>query len=151
MQDVRKIKALIARQFASLSWPKGGTSNWPAFRGDFLDGATLYPAARPLQPQSVAAFVTRMKNLAGKELQSLEESILGTKIIAFGNIAVAVAACAMKENETTESRTVEIILLVKDRGAWRIAAQAWDRASEDNPIPGQLLTSAGREAERRLS
>jgi hypothetical protein len=99
MQDVRKIKALIARQFASLSWPKGGTSNWPAFRGDFLDGATLYPAARPLQPQSVAAFVTRMKNLAGKELQSLEESILGTKIIAFGNIAVAVAACAMKENE----------------------------------------------------
>ena len=92
-----------------------------------------------------------MKNLAGKELQSLEESILGTKIIAFGNIAVAVAACAMKENETTESRTVEIILLVKDRGAWRIAAQAWDRASEDNPIPAQLLTSAGREAERRLS
>jgi hypothetical protein len=31
-----------------------------------------------------------MKNIAGKELQSLEESILGTKIIVFGNIAVAV-------------------------------------------------------------
>jgi hypothetical protein len=55
-----------------------------------LDRATLYPAARPLQAQDVSAFITRMKNIAGKELQSLEESILGTKIIVFGNIAVAV-------------------------------------------------------------
>ena len=142
MEDVREIKALIAHQFASLSWPKGGTGNWPTFSSDFLDGATLYPAARPLQAQDIPAFITRMKNIAGKELQSLEESILGTKIIVFGNIAVAVVACAMKENETVESRTVEMLLLVKDGGAWRIAAQAWDRASDANPIPAQLLADA---------
>jgi hypothetical protein len=140
MQDIREIKALIVRQFASLSWPTGGTANWQAFSNDFFDGATLYPAARPVRPQSISAFVSRMKSVAGKELRSLEESILGTKIFVFGNIAVAVAACAMKENETTESRTVEMLLLVKDNGTWRIAAQAWDRASQGNPIPAQLLT-----------
>jgi hypothetical protein len=141
MEDVREIKALIARQFASLSWPKGGTGNWSAFSSDFVDGATLYPAARPFRAQDVSAFVARMKRVAETELQSLEESILGTKIIIFGNIAAAVRACAMRENETTESRTVEMLLLVKDGETWRIAAQAWDRASDANPIPAQLLTN----------
>ncbi len=81
-----------------------------------------------------------MKSIAGNELRSLEEAVLGTEVTVFGNIAIAIAACAMKENGSTENRTVEMLLLVKDRGAWRIAAQAWDRASEGNPVPAQFLT-----------
>jgi hypothetical protein len=37
MDDVLEIKALIKRQFASLSWPDGGTGNWQAFSNDFLE------------------------------------------------------------------------------------------------------------------
>ena len=140
MDDVLEIRALIERQFASLSWPNGGTGNWQAFSNDFLDDATLYPATRSIHPQSVSAFVARMKSIAGKELQSFEEAVLGTKVTVFGNIAIAIATCAIKENGITENRTVEMLLLVKDQGAWRIAAQAWDRASEANPVPAQLLT-----------
>jgi hypothetical protein len=81
-----------------------------------------------------------MKGIAGKELQSLDEAVLGTNVTVFGNIAVAIAVCAMRENGTTENRTVEMLLLVKDQGSWRIAAQAWDRASETNPVPAQFLT-----------
>lgn len=141
MDDILEIKALIKRQFTSLSWPNGGTGNWQAFSNDFLDDAVLYPAARPVHPQSVSAFLTRMKGIAGKELQSLDEAVLGTNVTVFGNIAVAIAVCAMRENGTTENRTVEMLLLVKDQGSWRIAAQAWDRASETNPVPAQFLTS----------
>jgi hypothetical protein len=83
MDDVLEIKALIKRQFASLSWPDGGTGNWQAFSNDFLDGAALYPATRPIHPQSVADFLTRMKSIAGKELRSLEEGLLGTNAIVF--------------------------------------------------------------------
>ncbi len=37
-----------------------------------------------------------------------------------------------------------MLLLVKTDGAWRIAAQAWDKASGLNPIPDSLLANAGR-------
>jgi hypothetical protein len=40
------------------------------------------------------------------------------------------------------SRSVEMMLLVKTAGAWRIASQAWDRASETNPIPARLMGGA---------
>lgn len=140
MYDVLEIKALIKRQFASLSWPNGGAGDWQAFSNDFLANAALYPASRPVHPRSVSAFLTRMKSLAGTELRSLEEALLDTNVAVFGNIAVAIAVCAMKENGTTENRTVEMLLLVKDKGSWPIAAPAWDRASEANPVSAQFLT-----------
>jgi hypothetical protein len=140
MDDVLEIRALIERQFASLSWPNGATGNWQGFSEDFLDGAAPYPAARPIHPQSVAGFLARMESIAGRELQSLEEAMLGANVTVFGNIAVAIAVCAMKENGIMENRTVEMLLLVKDQGNWRIAAQAWDRASDANPVPAQFLT-----------
>jgi len=47
---------------------------------------------------------------------------------------VAAALYGMIENETKNSQTVEMLLLVKDGGTWRIAAQAWDKVSELNSI-----------------
>ena len=138
--DVRAIKAIIERQFSALSWLEGSCGDWETFAADFVEGATLFPAARPVKPQTIVAFLARMKNVAGKELRSLQETVLGIEVKIFGNIAVAIVACGMVENEVTDSQTVEMLLLVKCDGTWRIAAQAWDKVSELSPIPKGLLT-----------
>ncbi|MBX9845311.1 MAG: hypothetical protein K2Z80_26215 [Xanthobacteraceae bacterium] len=137
--DLAAIRAIIARQFASLSWSRHAPADWSSFLGDFVEGALLYPAARPTRSQSVTAFVDRMKTLSGTTLRSFHETVLGCEIRIFGNIAVAAAAVEITENNADVSRSVEMMLLVKSDGAWRIASQAWDKASPDNPIPESLL------------
>ena len=61
------------------------------------------------------------------------------KILAFGNVAVVLAASEMLENETEVNQDVSGYLLVKSEGGWRIAAHAWDQASEEKPVPESLL------------
>ena len=122
--DVRAIKGLIARQFGSLTWTPETSANWDAFAADFFPGASLYPAARPAQRQSVEAFVERMRGLAGTKLRSFHEVVLGTEVHIFGNVAVALAACEMTENDGQVNRGVEMLLLIKDEGAWQIVSQA---------------------------
>ena len=79
-----------------------------------------------------------MKHLCGSTLQSFDERMLGLIVHVFGNIAIAMAAAEMVENETESSRNIEMMLLVKTDGVWRIAAQAWDRVSASTPIPEEL-------------
>ncbi len=143
--DVRAIQALIARQFASLSWAPGASADWDAFAADFFPEASLYPAARPAKRQTVEAFIERMKGLAGTKLRSLQEAVLGTEIHVFGNVAVAVAACEMTENGAEVNRGIEMLLLIKNEGAWRIVSQAWDMESPSKRIPVQLVSEAARE------
>jgi hypothetical protein len=80
-----------------------------------------------------------MKGLAGTKLHSFHETVLGTEVQVFGNVAVAVAACEMRENDAEVNRGVEMLLLVKDEGAWRIVAHAWDTETPTRPIPPNLL------------
>ena len=80
-----------------------------------------------------------MKALSQTTLTTFNEVVLGTEVFVFGNVAVAIAACEMTENETEVSRGVEMLLLVKDQGAWRIVSQAWDKESPASPIPPTLL------------
>jgi hypothetical protein len=141
--DIRAIEALIARQFGSLNWNAGQSADWEAFAADFLPEASLYPAARPARAQTVDGFVERMKGLAGTKLRSFRERVLGTELRVFGNVAVALAACEMIENDAEASRGVEMLLLVKSDGAWRIVSQAWDKESPSAPIPLHLLATAG--------
>jgi hypothetical protein len=138
--DIRAIEAVISRQFSSLSWASGATADWQVFTADFLPSALLYPAARPLKHQTVNEFVERMKGLVGKTLHSFQETVLGTEVHVFGNVAVAVAACEMVENGAEVNRGVEMMLLVKEEGTWRIVSQAWDKESPSNPIPDNLLS-----------
>jgi hypothetical protein len=147
--DVRAIEALIARQFASLSWGPGASGDWAAFAADFFPGASLYPAARPVKPQTVDAFIARMQGLARTSLRSFREDVLGAEIRVFGNVAVAVAAGAMTENDAGVTRSVEMLLLVKDGRAWRIVAQAWDAESTSRPIPAPLLGDPSRDGSPR--
>ncbi|MGX5826964.1 nuclear transport factor 2 family protein [Mesorhizobium sp. 43Arga] len=140
--DEGVIRALIDRQFASLSWDEGITPGWDGFAGDFLDGAGLYPAARPARRIGVVDFVERMRGLSRTSLRSLQETVLGTDIRVFGNIAIAAVAAEMIENGDETSRSMEMLLLVKSEGQWKIVAQAWDRADEANPLPDALVSGA---------
>jgi len=91
------------------------------------------------QRQSVEAFVERMKGLAETKLRSFHETVLGTEVRVFGNVAVALAACEMTENDGQVSRGVEMLLLIKNEAAWRIVSQAWDTESSTKLIPKDLL------------
>jgi Domain of unknown function (DUF4440) len=139
--DAGAVRALISRQFASLNWTERTAGDWETFAADFHPDAALYPAARPARPQTVPAFVERMKGLSHTTLRSFHETVLGAKVHVFGNIAVAIAAAEMVENGVDANRNVEMLLLVKSEGAWRIVCQAWDRATPANPIPGDLIST----------
>jgi hypothetical protein len=137
-EDVRAIEALIRRQTRSLAWAPGGDADWDGFARDFLSGATLIQSPRPIQPRTVTEFVTRQQGLARGPVQAYDQRLLGMQIRVFGNVATALVACDMNENGARIARNVAAVLLVKDAGAWKIAAQAWDRADAERPVPGEL-------------
>jgi len=139
-EDIRAIETVIARQFESVTWSDEKESDWAAFRGGFLPGASLYPAARPARSQTVPALIERFTTLAQTDLRSFEQSVLGTEIHVFGNVAVAFGVCRNIENGSREVRGVEAFLLVKDAGAWRIASQAWDTEDGSKTIPDYLIS-----------
>jgi Putative lumazine-binding len=136
-EDHKAIRAIIERQFGSLNWSPGTSANWSAFLGDFLPGASLYPAARPAKSQKPEEFVERMRELATTKLHSFKEDALGREISVFGNVAVAV--CQITENETQVTQGIEMMLLVKTDGRWQVVSQAWDTEGESKQIPADLL------------
>ena len=140
--DKDAIRAIIISQFASLSWGEARAPGWDDFAGDFLAGASLFPAARPAKTIGVGDFVERMRKLSETSLRAFDETVLGVDIHVFGNIAIAAAGAEMIENGAETSRSVEMLLLVKTEGQWKIAAQAWDKASEANPLPDTLVLGA---------
>lgn len=137
--DVSAIRELLDTQFRSLAWGGSKEANWDAFAQGFFPAASLVPAARPAVPQTVEQFADRMKRLRAEgKLASFAETPLGCSVRVFGNVAVAFAACEMLENGSTLTRDVSAILLVRDGGAWRIVAQAWDLENESRKIPADL-------------
>jgi hypothetical protein len=140
--DEAAIRKVIAQQFGSLNWRPGTSGDWAAFVADFLPRAPLYAAARPVKAQTAEAFVERMTALAGSKLRSFAEAVLGVEVRIFGNVAIAVAGCEITENDADVMRGVEMMLLVKDAGVWRIAAQAWDTEGESKRLPAELLAPA---------
>jgi hypothetical protein len=136
--DLRAIKTLIGAHFDGLRWRPGTRPDWETFAADFLPDASLYGAARPVRRQTLQAFIARMNGLVGGTLRSFEEKTTGMQVLVFGNIAVVLAASEMVENGTEINRDVSGYLLLKDQGNWRIAAHAWDKASEQNPVPEHL-------------
>jgi hypothetical protein len=142
-EDVAAIKELVGAQFRSLAWTPDEDADWAAFAQGFFPGATLFPAARPVKPQTVDQFVERMRRLRSEgKLVSLEETPLGCTVSVGGNVAIAFAACEMLENGSTLTRDVSAIVLVRDSGTWRIVAQAWDVETESWKIPADLAGEA---------
>lgn len=136
--DARAIRTLIGAHFRGLRWSPTTRPDWGAFTADFLPDASLFPAARPVRRQTLDAFITRMSGLAQGTLRSFEETTLGMQILVFGNVAIVLAASEMVENSTAVNHDVSGYLLLKDEGKWRIAAHAWDHASEQSPVPENL-------------
>jgi hypothetical protein len=89
-----------------------------------------------------------MKELAKSKLRSFKEDVLGHQIRVFGNVAVAVAGCQITENGKEINRGVEMMLLIKEEGTWRIVAQAWDIESDLKKMPIDLLKTRTSTHER---
>ncbi len=137
--DVAAIREVLRRQFESLSWDGDRQADWNSFEDTFIRGASLFPAARPVKPQTVPEFIERMKRLRQEgKLRTFEETPLGCEVRVFGNVAVAFAGCEMIENGSTTTRDVSATILVRDGGVWRIAAQGWDVETETLRIPPGL-------------
>lgn len=136
--DVRAIRALIGAHFDSLRWSATTPPDWHTFTSDFLPDASLFPAGRPVCRQTVDTFITRMNGVANGTLHSFEEKTLGMQVLVFGNVAVVLAASRMLENGTDVNHDVSGYLMVKSEGAWRIAAHAWDHATDQSPVPEDL-------------
>jgi hypothetical protein len=137
--EVSAIEQVIGNQFRSLSWSPEKDADWAAFADTFLPGASLFPSARPVKPQTVNQFMERMKRLRAEgKLGTFVETPLGCVVRVFGNVAVAFAACEMLENGSTVTRDVSATILVRDNDVWRIAAQAWDSETELRKIPYDL-------------
>lgn len=137
-RDIEEIRDLVLRQFSSMSWTDGSAPDWSAFLEDFHPNAMLFPASRPARPQSTDQFAERMKGLVGSTLRSFDEQVLGSFVRVYGNVAVAVVACENTENATERNRNVEMMLLVREAGRWRIAAQAWDREAAEHPLTPEI-------------
>ena len=140
--DEYAILDLIHRQAARLSWSDDKAADWHGFADAFLPGAPMIASSRPPRPQSVDAFLERMKGLAAGELQTFQERALGSEVHIFGNVAVALVASETVENGSGINRDVSGYLLIKDGERWMIAAQAWDKERPDRPIPASLRTTS---------
>jgi hypothetical protein len=136
--DEVAIRALVGNHFEAMRWSPGEQADWATFAKDFVPGASLYPAARPVQPKSVGEFIERMKGVATRTLHTFEEHTRGMDILVFGNVAVVLAASEMLENSAEVNWDVSAYLLIKSDGEWRIAAHAWDKATDEKPVPEHL-------------
>jgi len=138
MDDRQAISDLIERQFASLGWAHGAGPDGEGFMEDFHPDALLFASARPARAQTPRKFLERMEGLSQTSLRAFAERCPAREIRIFGNVAVAIAACESLENNRDRSRNVEMMLLVKDTGGWKIAAQAWDKMGADQSFPDWL-------------
>jgi len=136
--DETAIRALIGAHFQGLKWASTTQADWHMFAADFLPDALLFPAARPAQAKTLNEFIERMNRVAQGSLRSFEERTLGMQVLVFGNVAVVMAASELVENGAEVNHDVSGYLLVKEDGEWRIAAHAWDHATEEVPVPGHL-------------
>ena len=136
--DENAIRNLIGAHFQGLKWTPTTQADWATFATDFLPDASLFPAARPARAKTLYAFIERMNGVAEGSLRSFEERTLGMRVLVFGSVAVALAASEMVENGVEVNHDVSGYLLVKDASEWRIAAHAWDQASEGMPVPEHL-------------
>lgn len=117
--DEAAIRFLILRQMASLTWSKGGTPDREGFEAGFLAEASLFPSTRPLHPTTPDAFARRMEGLAAHALKSFDEQVLGSRVLVYGRVPLALVAVEACENDADTIRTVEMMLLVKMPAAGR--------------------------------
>jgi len=137
--DERELRTLTAAGLEAVSWREGTAPDWAAFFGPYVPGAVLCPSARPAATVTPDAFRARMDaQRESQALRSLEETPLGTTVQVFGNVAVVLSAFEACVNGGAPGRGVNAYLCVKDGGAWKIVAVAWDNESAMVKLPAAL-------------
>jgi hypothetical protein len=141
--DERELRALTAAGLEAISWDDETAPDWAAFFGSYMPGAVLWPSARPAAPVTPDAFRARMDaQRASRALRSLVEMPLGTTVQVFGNVAVVLSAFEARINGGNPGRGVNAYLCVKDEGAWKVVAVAWDNESASAKLPPVLERDA---------
>lgn len=137
--DERELRALTAAGLEAISWDDETAPDWTTFFGPYVPGAVLCPSARPAATVTPEAFRARMDaQRASQALRSLVETPLGTRVEVFGNVAVVLSAFEARVNGGGPGRGVNAYLCVKDAGAWKVVAVAWDNESATVPLPPAL-------------
>jgi len=139
--DENEIATLIKDHSEAICWAPDRAPDWKRYSADFLPGASLFPAARPAQVRAPELFIEQLKGVAAGALNTFEDRTLGMHIVGFGNIAVVLAASEMLENGSETNHDISAYLLVKTEGRWLIAAHAWDKATEELPVPAELRSA----------
>jgi hypothetical protein len=138
--DVQAIARLLENAFDAISWTPEKAPDWATFFAPYLDGANLVPSARPAVLTDPDTFRTRMDAQRDDgALSHLEEQSAGLFVKVFGSIAIAANAFRGQVNRSAEIGGVNMYLLVKTDGGWKIACVAWDNSSPDQPIPEEFL------------
>ena len=138
--DIEAIARLLESSFDAISWSPDGGPDWEAFFGPYLEGAVLAPSARPAALTGPQAFRTRMDaQRSDGAMTHFEEASTGVFVRVFGNVAIAANAFRGKVNQQSEFEGVNMYVLVKDAGAWKVACVAWDNATPERPVPTEFL------------
>ncbi len=132
--DIQAIKAVIERQFASVSWNSFKQPNWEGFNAVFHPNATLFSADQLDQAQTPQDFTTRLQSQSKTTRRTFQETALKIDVKVSGNIASAVVDCENIANGLDIHRTIEMLLLVKNATGWQIVSQAWDVARPVEPV-----------------
>lgn len=141
-QDQQEISALIDRMLASLCWSPDQAPDWDAFQSVFHEDARLYPSARPVNPSEIGAFVERMTAQRDNgSLVHFDELKLKDTIHVFGNVAIAFSAYQSTINQSSVSKGLNALLLVKEDGAWRCVGMAWENDTADHPLPPEYTSN----------
>lgn len=142
--DERELRALATRGLHAISWGDGTAPDWQAFFGPYLAGAVMCPSARPAAMVTPDAFRARLDGQReSNALRSLAEKPLGTTVRVFGNVAVMLSAFEASANGDPPGRGVNAYLCVKDGGAWKVVAVAWDNESATEKLPPSLEPQPG--------
>lgn len=138
-REITAIETLIDRLFQRLCWTADSTPDWPGLETLFHPEARLFPSARPANAITFATFAERMESQrAAGSLTSLQEQTLRNTVHVIGNTATAVNVYRGSVNGGAAFRGANMLTLVKDDGAWRIAAMAWQQETDESPIPADL-------------
>jgi ketosteroid isomerase-like protein len=132
--DIQAIKALIERQFTSVTWNSYKQPDLDGFMSTFHPNATLYTSALPTTAQTPAQFAETLEAQSKSTRRTFQETALKTDVQVSGNVATAIVDCENIANGTEIHRTIEMLMLIKDTNGWKIVSQAWDIARPVEPV-----------------
>lgn len=138
--DVKAINTVIDGLFEAISWTPDRPADWQALAQSFHDDAVMIPSARPIATVDVRTFSDRMQAQRDSgALTSFEERVLHNTVHVMGNAASVANVYEGVANGGAPFRGVNMLLLSKEDGRWKVVAMTWAQETDDAPLPAALL------------